>query len=83
MSGLNPDFLKGKKSIDKGGGVVRPFLCPFRPETNGTERLVQNRPASWVVGFVGAARFLGGQLLAGSRTKQNSNLPQYRRACIQ
>jgi hypothetical protein len=43
--------------------------CPFRPEKHGTERPLQKRPALLAVGFVEAARFLGGQPFASSRIK--------------
>jgi hypothetical protein len=49
--------------------LAGPRICPFRPEEHGTERPLQNRPALLVVGFVEAARFLGGQSLTLSRTK--------------
>jgi len=41
--------------------------CPLRPEVHGTERPLQNRRALLVVGFVEAARFLGGQPFVPSR----------------
>jgi hypothetical protein len=83
MPGSNPDFLKGKKSIYK---VVSWFVHstarsdPKSTGRKGRYKIVQHHK---VVSFVEAARFWGGQLLAGSRIKQNSNLPQYRQACIQ
>jgi hypothetical protein len=43
---------------------VNPQSCPFHPEIRGPKRPLQNLPAS-AVGFVEAARFLGGQLSDG------------------
>jgi hypothetical protein len=43
--------------------------CPFRPEEHGTERPLHNHPSPSAVGFVEAARILGGHLTVRSRTK--------------
>jgi hypothetical protein len=40
-----------------------PASARSRPEKHGTERPLQNLPALLMLGFVKAARFLGGQVL--------------------
>jgi hypothetical protein len=50
-----------------GYGPVRTGTCPFRPEMHGTERPLQNRNSLLLMGFVEAARFLGGQPFGPSK----------------
>jgi hypothetical protein len=45
-----------------GCDPAQPEICPFRPERNGTEWPLQNRSVWFIVGFVEAARLLGGQI---------------------